>query len=104
MPNNRGTLGEIHIGGKDFDVVYVIWHTSDPANRWFVTIDGTGERAILKALVDRRPHPGNVGYTQDAWTYDIVDEKTWMRMNAGGLPIPPKRMLPNSDAGEVLTN
>jgi hypothetical protein len=90
MPNNRGTLGQIDQSGKQVDVVYVIWHTADPVNRWFVTIEGTRQRAILKSLVDRRPHPANLGFTQDAWTYEIVDEKTWLRMNAGGLPIPPK--------------
>ena len=57
-----------------------------------VTIEETKERAILQSLVDRRPHPANIGFTQDAWTYDIVDEKTWSRMNAGGLPIPPKKI------------
>jgi hypothetical protein len=92
MANNKGTLGNIHIAGKDFDVVYVIWHTSDPSKRWFVTIEETKERAILQSLVDRRPHPANVGFTQDAWTYNIVDEKTWSRMSAGGLPIPPKKI------------
>ena len=90
MPSNRGTLGRIKTKGEEVDVVYVIWHTSDPVKRWFVTTESTNQRAILKELVDRRPHPGNIGFTQDAWTYEIVDEKTWLRMNAGGLPIPPK--------------
>jgi hypothetical protein len=90
MPNNRGTLGKFSQSGEEHDVVYVIWHTSDPIHRWFVTIEDTRERAILKSLIDRRPHPANVGFTQDAWTYEIVSEKTWLRMNAGGLPIPPK--------------
>ena len=92
MANNKGILGDIHIAGKNFDVVYVIWHTSDPSDRWFVTIEETKQRAILQSLVDRRPHPANIGFTQDAWTYNIVDEKTWLRMNAGGLPIPPKKI------------
>ena len=103
MPNNKGTLGEIHIDGGDLDVVYVIWHTSDPSDRWFVTVEGTKQRAILKSLVDRRPHPANLGYTQDAWTYEIVDEKTWLRMNAGGLPIPPKKIL-ISQGDKKVTN
>jgi hypothetical protein len=100
MANNKGTLGAIHVEGKDLDVVYVIWHTSDPSKRWFVTVEETKERAILQSLVDRRPHPGNQGYTQDAWTYEIVSEKTWLRMNAGGLPIPPKRMLVNTNSNQ----
>jgi hypothetical protein len=90
MPNNKGTLQRIHLDGKERDVVYVIWHTSDPDDRWFVTIEKTGQRAVLKSLIDRRPHPANQGFTQDAWEYEIVDEKTFLRMNAGGLPIPPK--------------
>jgi hypothetical protein len=98
MPNNRGTLGKLAQAGEEHDVVYVIWHTADPVNRWFVTIEETRERAILKSLVDRRPHPANLGFTQDAWTYEIVDEKTWLRMNAGGLPIPPKTVYSNQGA------
>lgn len=90
MPSNHGVAGRLHKGGKEYDVVYVVWHTKDPVKRWFVTLPATGERAILRELVDRRPHAGNIGFTQDAWTYEIVDERTWMRMNAGGLPIPPK--------------
>jgi hypothetical protein len=96
MPNNKGTIGKFTQAGIENDVVYVIWHTSDPAERWFVTIEETKERAILKSLIDRRPHPANHGYTQDAWAYEIVNEKTWLRMNAGGLPIPPKSVMPNS--------
>jgi hypothetical protein len=95
MPNNKGTIGKFTQAGIDNDVVYVIWHTSDPAERWFVTIEETKERAILKSLIDRRPHPANHGYTQDAWAYEIVNEKTWLRMNAGGLPIPPKSVMSN---------
>jgi sugar/nucleoside kinase (ribokinase family) len=92
MANNRGTFGKIKKDGEDLNVVYVIWHTSDPIKRWFVTIDESGERAVLRDLVDRRPHAANKGFTQDAWTYDVVDEKTWMRMSGGGLPIPPKNI------------
>ena len=96
MPNNKGTIGKFNQSGAEKDVVYVIWHTADPSERWFVTIEETKQRAILKSLIDRRPHTANHGFTQDAWTYEIVDEKTWLRMNAGGLPIPPKSIMENA--------
>lgn len=95
MPNNKGTFGKFTHSGTESDVVYVIWHTADPSERWFVTVEETRQRAILKSLIDRRPHPANHGFTQDAWAYEIVDEKTWLRMNAGGLPIPPKSIMEN---------
>ena len=97
MPSNKGTIGKFTQSGNESDVVYVIWHTSDPSERWFVTIEETKERAILKSLIDRRPHPANHGFTQDAWTYEVVSEKTWLRMNAGGLPIPPKLIMENAN-------
>jgi len=90
MSSKYGVRGILNKAGQEQDVIYVVWHTADPAERWFVTIKETHERAILKELVDRRPHEGNIGFTQDAWKYEIVTEKTWMRMQAGGLPIPPK--------------
>lgn len=90
MSSKHGVRGTLHKAGRNYDVVYVVWHTDDPANRWFVTIQETQERAMLKELIDRRPHEGNVGFTQDAWRYEIVPENKWRRMQAGGLPIPPK--------------
>ena len=93
MSSKKGVPGQIYYNGKETDVVYVVWHTSDPSDRWFVTIEDTQERAVLKSLIDRRPHPANQGFTQDAWTYQIVDDKTWARMSAGGLPIPPKSIM-----------
>jgi len=73
-----------------------MWVSRDPMNRWYTTIEGTGERAILEELVDRRSHPENTVLIQDAWTYRIVDEHTFKRMAAGGLPIPPKSVMSNS--------
>lgn len=90
MKNNKGVLGTLKKDGIEYDVLYIMWVSRDPMDRWFTNIEGTGEKAILEELVDRRIHMQNKEINQDAWTYRIVDEKTFLRMNAGGLPIPPK--------------
>jgi hypothetical protein len=40
------------------------------------------------SLIDRRPHAINNGLTQDAWSFEILDEKTFLKMAGGGIPIP----------------
>lgn len=78
--------------GRTMPCVYVIWQTRNPARTWFVNskIDGKFARCRLVSLLDRRPHEGNKGFTQDAWSFEVIDEKTFLSMNAGGTPIPPK--------------
>jgi hypothetical protein len=42
------------------------------------------------SLIDRRPHEINNGFTQDAWSFEVIDEKTFLKMAGGGIPIPPR--------------
>jgi hypothetical protein len=94
--HNKGVLGSLKKDGKEYPVVYIMWVSRDPMDRWYTTIEGTGERAVLEELADRRGHPVNSDLIQDAWTYRIVDENTFKRMAAGGLPIPPKSIMENA--------
>jgi hypothetical protein len=94
MANKKqhGTLGKISIKGQLTDCVYVIWHTRDPRKTWFVNAKSKDGffRCRLKSLIDRRPHEVNSGFTQDAWSYEIIDEDTFLQIQRGGVPIPPR--------------
>jgi hypothetical protein len=90
--SQKGTLGEITKAGKTDSCIYVIWQTRDPVKTWYVNskIGGKLARCRLVSLIDRRPHEINNGFTQDAWSFEVIDEKTFLRMAGGGIPIPPK--------------
>ena len=86
----KGTIGKITKAGKTNDCVYVIWQTRDPVNNWCVNaqVDGKITRCRLISLIDRRPHQINSGFTQDAWSYEILDEKTFLGIAGGWAPLP----------------
>ena len=90
--SQKGMIGKIIKAGKTNTCVYVIWQTRDPAKTWYVNarVDGKLVRCKLVSLIDRRPHEINNGFTQDAWSFDVIDEKTFLKMAGGGIPIPPK--------------
>jgi|LauGreDrversion4_2_1035121.scaffolds.fasta_scaffold34928_2 hypothetical protein len=90
--SQKGTIGQITRAGKTEDCVYVIWQTRDPVNTWYVNIQVNGKlaRCKLLSLIDRRPHEINNGFTQDAWSFEIIDDKTFYKIASGGLPIPPR--------------
>lgn len=90
--SQKGTIGEITKAGKTDTCIYVIWQTKDPANTWYVNteIDGKLVRCRLLSLIDRRPHEINNGLTQDAWSFEILDDKTFHKISGGGVPIPPR--------------
>jgi hypothetical protein len=90
--SQKGTIGQITRVGKTEDCVYVIWQTRDPVEAWYVNImiDGRLARCRLISLIDRRPHEINSGFTQDAWSFEILDDKTFHKIAGGGVPIPPR--------------
>ena len=92
--SQKGTIGEITQAGKTDICVYVIWQTRDPFKTWYVNaeIDGKLARCRMVSLIDRRPHEINDGFTQDAWSFEVIDEKTFLRMAGGGIPIPPRNL------------
>ena len=92
--SQKGTFGKITKDGETRKCIYVIWHTKDPVNTWYVNsmIDGQIARCRLISLLDRRPHEVNGGFTQDAWSFDVLDERTFQKMAGGGVPIPPRNL------------
>jgi hypothetical protein len=90
--SQKGTIGKITKTGQTDDCIYVIWQTRDPVKTWYVNtkIDGNIARCRLISLIDRRPHEINNGFTQDAWSFEVIDEKTFLKMAGGGIPIPPR--------------
>ena len=90
--SQKGTIGKITRAGKTEDCCYVIWQTRDPVEAWYVNImiDEKHARCRLISLIDRRPHEINNGLTQDAWSFEILDDKTFHKISGGGVPIPPR--------------
>ena len=88
--SQKGTIGKITKTGKTDDCIYVIWQTRDPVNTWYVNTEITGKltRCRLLSLIDRRPHQINNGLTQDAWSFEILDEKRFLKIAGGGEPVP----------------
>jgi hypothetical protein len=88
----KGMFGKISIKGELTRCVYIIWQTRDPNKTWFVNVPWKDKiiRCRLVALLDRRPHEANSGFTQDAWSFEILDEATFLKVQGGGIPIPPK--------------
>jgi hypothetical protein len=88
--SQNGTIGTITKAGQNDDCVYVIWQTRDPSKTWYVNtkIDEKIIRCRLISLIDRRPHQVNSGFTQDAWSYEIIDEKTFLGIAGGYAPLP----------------
>lgn len=92
MSSQKGTFGKITKAGETHNCIYVIWQTKDPVNTWYVNsmINGQIARCRLISLLDRRPHEINGGLTQDAWSFELLNEKTFQKMAGGGIPIPPR--------------
>ena len=90
--SQKGTIGAITKAGETQDCIYVIWQTRDPVKTWYVNtrVDEKLVRCRLVSLIDRRPHAINNGFTQDAWSFEILDEKTFLKIAGGGMPIPVK--------------
>jgi hypothetical protein len=90
--SQKGTIGEITKAGKTDNCIYVIWQTRDPVKTWYVNtkIGGKLARCRLISLIDRRPHEINNGFTQDAWSFEVIEEKAFLKMAGGGTPIPPR--------------
>jgi len=88
--SQKGTIGKITKAGRTDDCLYVIWQTRDPSKTWYMNtvVSGKLTRCRLMSLIDRRPHAINNGLTQDAWSFEILDEKTFLKMAGGGIPIP----------------
>jgi len=92
MSAQRGTVGKITKSGETSECIYVIWQTKDPVKTWYVNTHMEGKliRCRLISLIDRRPHEVNNGLTQDAWTFETIDDKLFYKIAGGGLPIPPR--------------
>lgn len=92
--SQKGTIGTIVKGGKTSECVYVTWQTKDPVDTWYVNaiINGRVTRCRLISLIDRRPHEVNHGLTKDAWSYSIIDNKTFHRIANGLIPIPSRKI------------
>jgi len=88
--SQKGTIGQITKAGETQDCIYIIWQTRDPVKTWYVNtkVDEKLARCRLISLIDRRPHAINNGFTQDAWSFEIIDEKTFLKIAGGGMPIP----------------
>ena len=88
--SQKGQIGNIVKAGKTYECVYVTWQTKDPVNSWYVNaiVNGRIARCRLISLIDRRPHEVNNGLTIDAWTYSVIDPKTFHRIANGLIPIP----------------
>lgn len=95
MSAQRGVIGQIEKGGKTVDCVYVTWHTKDPVGAWYVNASNDTHALIrcrLISLLDRRPHEVNHGFTQDAWSFEILDNKTFSKIANGYAPIPRRKV------------
>ena len=90
--SQKGTFGKITKAGKTSECIYVIWQTRDPVSTWYVNsmVNGQIARCRLISLLDRRPHEINGALTQDAWSFELLNEKTFHKMAGGGIPIPPR--------------
>lgn len=88
--SQKGIIGQITKAGETQDCIYIIWQTRDPVKTWYVNtqIDGKLARCRLMSLIDRRPHAINSGFTQDAWSFEIIDEKTFHKIASGAVPTP----------------
>ena len=92
MSSQKGTFGKITKAGEAHRCIYIVWQTRDPVNIWYVSsrVEGKLVRCRLVSLIDRRPHEANSGFTQDAWSFEVLDERTFQKMAGGGIPIPPR--------------
>jgi hypothetical protein len=83
MDRQKGVISAIEHRGATKMCVHVVWHTRNPMNNWYVNarLDGKLIRCKLTELLDRRPDEVNSGFTKDSWSFEVIDERTFLKLN-----------------------
>jgi hypothetical protein len=83
MESQKGVISAIEHRGATKMCVRIVWHTRNPMHNWYVNarLDGKLIRCKLIELLDRRPDKVNIGFTEDAWSFEAIDEQMFLKLN-----------------------